>query len=69
MISKILSIKDCGNTRCNPYAGCKGHIVKFEYSNVTDVGYVEIDGEYAFGGGDELMLAVADVIKKGIGNE
>ena len=55
-------VDDCGNSRCTPDAGCRGHKIEFDYTTSVDVGYVTIDGEFAFGGGDNLLLAVADLI-------
>lgn len=61
-ICRELHIDSCGNTWCDLDVGCRGHDIRLEYQNTTDVGIVYIDGEHRFGGGDDLLQAVADVL-------
>ncbi len=61
-IRREIELKDCGSSWCDLDSGCRGHIVSAEYQNTTDVGMVYIDGESVFGGGDNLLDAVAYVI-------
>jgi len=57
-----LKIDDCGCSWCDQYVGCKGHTVRVEYTTSVDSGTVYIDGELKFGGGDNLLDAIANLI-------
>lgn len=63
-IKKTVQVPKCGNTWYDQYVGCKGHEIALSYSTVTDAGTLEVDGKFAFGGGDTLFLAVADLINE-----
>lgn len=59
-------VKDCNNSWCDNYVGCRGHTLIYRYNSVVEIYSVELDGHNIISAGDVLIQAIADIINEGM---
>lgn len=61
---KTVNIPNCGNTWCDMDVGCRGHNMTMDYSTVTDICSIVLDGSDVLVGGDGLFSAIVELINQ-----